>query len=123
MINTLVPPGCAVRLIDLPYNVDELVSVDEDGFASIYLNARHSYEKQKRSLKHALRHLEGDDFHNDKDIRTIEHEADGKQPPRIATENKPRYTRQQVYNFMRTLNRIGLTTEPDPLLMIKEEYL
>lgn len=77
MIKTRVPPGCAVRLIDLPYSVDEMVSIDEEGFASIFLNARHSHEQQQKSLRHALRHLDKDDFYNDKDIRTVEARADG----------------------------------------------
>lgn len=117
-----VPPGCAVRLIDLPYSVDELVSLDEEGFASIYLNARHSYEKQQKSLKHALRHLEGDDFYNDKDIRTIEREADGKMPPQPVCETKPKYTRQQIDHYMRILKRIGITADyyNDPLLNLPD---
>jgi hypothetical protein len=100
-------------LIDLPYSVDELVSVDEEGFASIYLNARHSYEQQKEGLRHALRHLAGDDFYNDKDIRTIEREADGKIIP------KPR---RDIDRDMATLRRIGIITDwrDDPLLNLPE---
>lgn len=102
-------------MIDLPYSVDELVSVDEDGFASIYLNARHSYEQQKKGLRHALRHLAGDDFNNDKDIRTIEREADGK--PQIIP--KPR---RDIDCDMATLRRIGIITDwrDDPLLNLPD---
>lgn len=124
VINTLVPSGCAVRLIDLPYSVDELVSLDEEGFASIYLNARHSREKQKKSLRHALRHLAGDDFYNEKPIRQIEREADGvpsvRSVPEIITKAPPR---RSIERDMATLRRIGIITDnwrDDPLLNLPE---
>lgn len=72
MIATTVPAGCAVRLIDLPYGVEAMVAVDEEGYANIYLNSRQSYETQKRSLRHELEHLVRDDVYNDKGITEIE---------------------------------------------------
>jgi hypothetical protein len=62
-----------------------MVSIDEEGYASIFLNARHSYEHQRKSLRHALRHLSEDDFHNDSDIQTIEARADGLEVARKET--------------------------------------
>ena len=50
--------------------------MNEDGYASIYLNARLSQEKQRQCLKHELRHLDGDDHYNARDIQSIEHDAD-----------------------------------------------
>ena len=61
-----------VRLIDLPYGIGGVVSEDSDGFYSIYLNARHTREKNKESLKHELRHIKHNDFHNKRSIREIE---------------------------------------------------
>ena len=115
VIETHVPPGCAVRLIDLPYSVDEMVSLDEEGFASIYLNARHSYEKQRKSLRHAIRHLNGNDFYNDKDIRTIEQEAD--------EESIQKKRSIGVMRDMNTLRRIGIIINDwrdDPLLNLPD---
>lgn len=72
MIATNVPAGCAVRLIDLPYSVEAMVAVDEEGYANIYLNSRKSYETQRRSLRHELEHLVRDDMFNDKGINEVE---------------------------------------------------
>lgn len=66
---------CYVRLIDLPVSVNALVAFDEDGFASIYLNARLSREKQRKSLRHELRHIHRDDAYNNIGIKTIEQNA------------------------------------------------
>ena len=61
-----------VRLIDLPYNVGAVVAMDETGFANIYLNARSTREKQRRDLRHELKHVKDDDAHNGKTIREAE---------------------------------------------------
>lgn len=66
-----------VRVIDLPYSVGGMIAVDEDDYTSIYINARWPREKQRRAFRHELRHIEGDDIYNAKDIRTVEREADG----------------------------------------------
>ena len=47
-------------------------AVDENGYASIYLNARLSYEAQMQNLRHELKHLEADDVHNDRSIFDVE---------------------------------------------------
>lgn len=114
-----MPPCCAVRLIDLPYSVDELVSVDEEGYASIYLNARLSREQQREGLRHALRHIAGDDFYNNKDIRTVEREADGK--PQIKQQAEPC---RDVYRDMAILRRLGILAvgRDDPLLNLPGDY-
>ena len=70
-----LPDGCRVRLIDLDYGVGALISVDEEGFANIYLNARLSREKQRQALRHELAHFARDDWFRDADIREIEREA------------------------------------------------
>lgn len=77
MTSTIVPSGCCVRLIDLPVSVDAMVAFDEDGYASIYLNARLTYEKQRMALRHELRHIHNDDAHNKTDIHAAERRASG----------------------------------------------
>ena len=106
-------------MIDLPYSVDELVSIDENGYASIYLNARLSYDQQRTGMCHALRHLARDDFYNNKDIRTVEREADGK--PQIKQQAEPC---RDVYRDMATLRRLGILTvgRDDPLLNLPGGY-
>lgn len=61
-----------VRVINFPTYIGGAVVVDEDGFYNVYLNARCSWEKQKKSLAHELMHLENNDFYNGEDISVIE---------------------------------------------------
>ena len=59
-----------------------MVTFDDEGFASIYLNSRLSYDKQRRSLIHELRHIYNDDAFNLISIRAAEQNAevnDGKE--------------------------------------------
>lgn len=72
----IAPAGCSIRLIDLPYSIGAMVTEDEDGYASIYLNARYTAERQRKCLQHELKHLENDDIYNRAGIRTIEWYAD-----------------------------------------------
>ena len=67
-----LPEDCAVRLVDLAWNVGALISEGEDGFLNIYLNARLSQEARQRALQHELRHYYRDDLHSQADIRQIE---------------------------------------------------
>lgn len=69
------PGGCCVRLLDLPYSVGAVVSLDGDGYASIYLNARKSYEDQRRNLRHELRHINNGDLYSDTPITDAESNA------------------------------------------------
>lgn len=132
MISTLLPSGCCVRLIDLPVSVGAMVAFDEDGFASIYLNARLSHEKQQKALRHELRHINGDDAYNATDIKVAEHCADG-----TPAAHKPRIIRASelpsmpqksmptnaVLWDMETLKRLGILTNSwwnDPLLNLPD---
>lgn len=67
-----IPDGYIVRLVDLPASVGGLVSEDETGTYNIYINARHGYQEQRKSLEHELEHIQEDDLHNAKDIRSAE---------------------------------------------------
>lgn len=71
-----LPENCAVRLIDLDVRVGGLLSVGEDGFINIYLNARLSRDQQLRALRHELAHYARDDLYSDADIREAERAAD-----------------------------------------------
>lgn len=109
------PDGCAVRLIDLPYSVGAMVAFDEDGYASIYLNARWPQEQRKKALRHELRHIENGDAYNGKDIHTIEREADGLLPQAKHTST--------VQRDLATLRRLGILTtdlQHDPLLNLPD---
>ena len=48
------------------------VREDENGFASIYIEDQCSPQGRRRVFRHELKHIENDDFHNDKDITEVE---------------------------------------------------
>lgn len=53
---------------------NEMVTVNEDGSYTIFINSRLSHNRQLESYKHAIKHIENDDFHKT-DIQSIEHNA------------------------------------------------
>ena len=66
---------CDVRLIDLPPDVGGFIHESPDGYTNIYINARHGWRGQRRSLDHELRHAEGDDLHSAEPVADIEARA------------------------------------------------
>ncbi|MBR7189054.1 MAG: ImmA/IrrE family metallo-endopeptidase [Clostridia bacterium] len=71
----------AVRLLDLPEGVGGFITESPDGFLNIYINARHPLDRQRRSLRHELRHAERDDLHSTEPLAIIEARADGLPAP------------------------------------------
>ena len=67
----------AVRLLDLPEGVGGFVTESPDGFLNIYINARHTSAKQKKTFRHEMTHGENDDLHSDEPLAVIEARADG----------------------------------------------
>lgn len=61
-----------VRLVDLPARVGGMVSVDDEGFYNIYLNARLTRERQRKALRHELDHIAEDDLYNTRSIEAVE---------------------------------------------------
>lgn len=76
-----MPDDAIVRLIDLPHGIGGAVMEDEDGFVSIYVNARHGHYAQLDDLDHEITHVENNDLHNDDPIEVIEARADGLPSP------------------------------------------
>ena len=65
-----------VRVMDMPVSTPGFVTYDEDDHANIYLNARYSREKNRRTAAHELTHVLHDDIHNADPIQVIESRAD-----------------------------------------------
>lgn len=61
-----------VYLINLPGSVKGAVRIDNDGFASIYINDALSPSARRAVFRHEIRHLYCLDHYNDKSIREIE---------------------------------------------------
>ena len=52
----------------------EMVVPNEDGSYTIFINAALNYESQQAALKHAMSHIENDDFYKE-DVQEIEYLA------------------------------------------------
>jgi hypothetical protein len=67
-----MPGDYVVRLVDLPSRVGGLVAMDEEGFYNIYLNSRLTRERQRKALRHELKHIADDDMYNERPIEIVE---------------------------------------------------
>jgi Zn-dependent peptidase ImmA (M78 family) len=74
-----------VRLVDLPPRVGGMVSMDDEGFYNIYLNARLTRERQREVLRHELDHIAEDDLYNTRPITEVE-----RRPAQIWVSNDPK---------------------------------
>lgn len=64
----------ACRMVNLPGDIHGVVRLTGDGtdFPNIYINDHLAPEARRRAFDHEMRHLENDDFHNDRQISEIE---------------------------------------------------
>ena len=61
-----------VRMVNLPGDIHGAVRLSEDGFANIYINDQLSPQARKKAFRHEAKHIENNDFYNDKPISEIE---------------------------------------------------
>ena len=61
-----------VRLVNLPGDIGGAVRLSDDGFANIYINDQLSPNARRKAFAHEMRHIENNDFYNDKPIQEIE---------------------------------------------------
>nr|WP_297874632.1 hypothetical protein [uncultured Blautia sp.] len=64
------------QVILMDMTVNEVVTENEDGRYTIFINSRLNYEKQMKAYLHAMKHITGDDFQKD-DVQSIEYLAHG----------------------------------------------
>ena len=64
-------PDVNVVLLDFPAPGNEMVFENEDDSFTIMINARLSYDEQLKAYRHAMRHIENDDFQKE-NVQTIE---------------------------------------------------
>ena len=70
-------PDVNVQVIDLKTtNQSEVVTENEDGSYTIFLNARFTQERRAEAYEHAMRHIMNDDF-KEPDVQKIENDAHG----------------------------------------------
>ena len=63
-----------VILMDMAVN--EVVTENEDGSYTVFINTRLNYEQQMKAYLQAMKHITGDDFRKD-DVQSIEYLAHG----------------------------------------------
>ena len=64
------------QVILMDMTVNEVVTENEDGSYTIFINSRLNYEQQMKVYLHAMKHITGDDFQKD-DVQSIEYLAHG----------------------------------------------
>lgn len=52
-----------IFFIDLPYSTNGLTILENDGFYSIYINARLDYSSQQKAINHELAHIKRHDIY------------------------------------------------------------
>ena len=63
------------RVIDLPPKVNAMVSLDTNGDYNVYINARLSYDAQRRAYRHECRHIVLRHLYSEKSVLECEREA------------------------------------------------
>lgn len=61
-----------LHFIKLPSTVGGILTPNDDGTFSMYINQDHDREKQIDDYIHEFEHIINDDLYGDKDIRVIE---------------------------------------------------
>lgn len=64
------------QVILMDMTVNEVVTENEDGSYTVFINTRLNYEQQMKAYLHAMKHITGDDFQKD-DVQEIECSAHG----------------------------------------------
>lgn len=64
--------GYRVYMVKLPGDVRGAVRLDEEGFASIYINDDLSPEEKRKVFRHEIRHIRRNDHFSPAPIRDIE---------------------------------------------------
>lgn len=66
-----------VYKIALPYKVEGVTALNDDGTCTIYINSLRSESVQMAALKHELEHVKREHMQSIKSLRRVEKEADG----------------------------------------------
>ena len=63
-----------IHIVQFPkgFRCDGLVTPNDDGTFSVYLDANKTKERQRMACDHELTHIKNDDFYNGKPIEAVE---------------------------------------------------
>lgn len=71
--------GINIYFLDMPCKIGATIILDEDSNYTIYVNSKLSFEKQRQSLLHELKHINNNDLFSNlsaNDIEKLTHEDD-----------------------------------------------
>lgn len=68
----LIDGEYVVRMINLPGSIHGAVRLSPDGFANIYINDQLAPEARRKAFDHEAKHVDNNDFYNEKPITEIE---------------------------------------------------
>lgn len=63
-----------LRFVNLPVSIGGYTILDSDGDYNIFINSRMSFEKQLKTYKHELTHIDNGDFYRKETADVIEKE-------------------------------------------------
>lgn len=61
-----------IRYVDLPYSINAMTILDENGFYNIYVNSRLNVDQQNKAVRHELCHIARDDFYSLESLEVVE---------------------------------------------------
>jgi Zn-dependent peptidase ImmA (M78 family) len=61
-----------IRLEKIPLTIPGFCVLDDNGDYNIFINCGHSFEKNRETLLHELKHIEKEHFFSTDDIKKIE---------------------------------------------------
>lgn len=108
-------PDVNIILMDFPKGKGhEMVVPNEDGSYTIFINAALNYESQQAALKHAMSHIENDDFYKE-DVQEIEYQAHAttKAPDPVISAYSKRMEQNRIRRKRRRRRRIRDTQRID----------
>lgn len=91
------------RVVFMPFPGDVLgaVRVDENGYATVYINEALSLDARRRALIHELRHIERGDLSNHLTIYQAEAEAAASVPiPSVMTTSRKALTEEESWRLI-----------------------
>lgn len=61
-----------VQILDFGNSIPAVVTINDDGSFSIFLNARLTYERRLEAYLHEIRHIQNQDFYSEMSVDELE---------------------------------------------------
>ena len=73
----MIDDDVSVRIVNLPTRIKAFVLNDEEGYATVFLNAKMSHVQQGKSYRHEMEHIGEDDLYATESADIIEYKRHG----------------------------------------------